>query len=86
MKKLPAIVVCVSIIFVSLPSAAQSAKEKCLKVAQTNLAACQQKLPPNLSPKDPKNPTESEKAAMSKYSKASTECNTKGSQEALACK
>lgn len=67
-------------------AAAQSQKEKCLRSAQVKLAACQQKLPPNVTPKDPKKPTDSEKAAMLKYTEAWKKCNTEGSNAALACK
>lgn len=65
---------------------AQGAKERCLQAAKADLAACQAKLPPNVTPKDPKNPTPAEKEAMTKYTKESNACNEKGAAAALACK
>lgn len=65
--------------------AAETAKEKCLKAAMADLAKCQQALPTNVQPKDPQNPTDAEKEAMTKYTKASNACNTKAKDDALAC-
>jgi hypothetical protein len=71
---------------VAITAQAQSAKEKCLLAAEAKLAACQQKLPPDVKPIDPKHPTDAERAAMLKYTEASNECNKEGSDAALACK
>ena len=67
------------------PAYAETAKEKCLKAAQADLAQCQKSLPPNVQPKDPKKPTDAEKEGMAKYTKAFNECNDKGSKASLAC-
>lgn len=71
--------------FIASPAWGQGEKEKCLKVAQAKLAACQQKLPSNVTPKDKDKPTAKEKAAMLKYTKASNACNEAGKTDALAC-
>lgn len=65
---------------------AQSEKEKCVRAAQAELAQCQKGVPANPTPKDPKNPTASEKEAMSKHTQAWKACNDKGAKAAAACK
>jgi len=65
---------------------AQSAKEKCLLAAQTEVAQCQAGIPPNPTPKDPKNPTSAEKEAMSKHTQAWKACNQKAANLTAACK
>ena len=65
--------------------AAQSAKEKCLRAAQTEVASCQASVPPNVTPKDPKNPTSSEKSAMTKHTEAWKACNSKAQSAMTKC-
>ncbi|WFU16436.1 hypothetical protein [Bradyrhizobium sp. CB3481] len=74
-----------SLVLAASPAHAETAKEKCLKAAQAELALCQASLPPDIKPKDPTKPTNAEKEGMTKYTKASNECNEKSKNSALAC-
>ena len=86
MRKMIALVVVLSVVGVSTNALAQSSKEICIRSAQLQLASCQKDMPPNVTAKDSKNPTESEKEAMKRYTAASNACNEKGQKAMAVCK
>ena len=75
--------VCAGLILDLHPVAAESPCIECRKQTQIDVAKCQGALPPSVTPRDPRKPTDAEKAAAKKRADAQSVC-TKKAQDGLA--
>ena len=80
----------VSVIFcaalLSNTATAQSPCLKCRQDAHLDAVKCAGTLPPVVTPKDKKKPTEAEKAAMKKRSEAESSCNKRAQEWLTKCR